>query len=282
MNATEDERTRQREAWRLASRGWRKWDFFLMEMLRPIGEQIIESSGLADGYTVLDVATGTGEPGLTAAARVSPGKVVGVDFSEEMLDIAKEKAMARHIRNYETVHQEHSVLPFEDDRFDAVICRFGVMFFPDISFGLGEMTRVLKSGKRVALSVWGPQDEREMAVQRVIGKCLQLPPLDRDTPGPFRCSEPGMIKSLLELSGLGEVKEVELRGQRRWPSPSKYWEFLTEINPRVAGALGSASEDLRKETRHRAMEALEGVKGKDDAISFNWTAWVDSGTKPRA
>ena len=71
----------QRELWNTFSPGWEKWDAFVMEWLRPIGEALVQAVKLEEHDVVLDVATGTGEPGLTAATKVKKGKVIGIDVA---------------------------------------------------------------------------------------------------------------------------------------------------------------------------------------------------------
>ena len=155
MSAADEIRNRQRQYWNALSSGWKKWDAFIMEWFRPVGEKLLEMASLEDGFLVLDVATGSGEPGLSAAKRIGKGRVIGVDPSEEMLAIAREKAKHLGVRNYETRLLESATLPFAADHFNAVTCRFGVMFFPDMLFGVKEMVRVLKPGCWLAVSVWG-------------------------------------------------------------------------------------------------------------------------------
>ena len=278
LSNMDEMRNRQHQFWNLASQGWRKWDKVLMDWLRPVGEKILESVLIEDDYVVLDFATGSGEPGLSAAKRVGKGSVIGADFSEEMLRIAYEKAKSLGVKNYETRLLDSPTLPFSSGYFDAVTCRFGVMFFPDILTGLREMTRVLKPNRRLAVSVWGPQDKRALAVAQIIAKSLQLPVPAPDSPGPYRCSERGMITCLLSKSGLDDVEEFELTGQVTWDSPEQYWEYMT-VSPLLTTALRNANEESREKTRREVLAALSPVKGSDGKISFNWVAWVDSGIK---
>jgi ubiquinone/menaquinone biosynthesis C-methylase UbiE len=152
-------REQQKATWNQFSSGWKKWDVFTMNWLKPMGEEIISSLRLKSKDTVLDVAAGTGEPGLTIATLVKNGKVVITDLAEGMLDVARENATRRGISNYETVACDVCELPFPDASFDAVSCRFGFMFFPDMLIAAKEMARVLKPGGRVAAAVWSTPDK---------------------------------------------------------------------------------------------------------------------------
>src|SRR5664280_1076906 len=144
----------QRATWAGLSAGWEKWDSVIMEQLGPVGVAIIERLDIAEDHQHLDIAAGTGEPGLSIA-RLSPkGRVVLTDLVPEMLDIAARRAAAQRIDNVETQACSADDLPFDDNTFDGVSVRFGYMFFPDLAEATTEFARVLKSGGRLCSSVW--------------------------------------------------------------------------------------------------------------------------------
>jgi demethylmenaquinone methyltransferase / 2-methoxy-6-polyprenyl-1,4-benzoquinol methylase len=107
---------------------------------------------LAPGDSVLDVCCGTGDLAFELARRVLPGgHVVGCDFSEQMLDLAREKAADRQIDSVRFEWADALQLPYDDGRFDAVTVGFGVRNFADRDRGLREMARVLKPGGRLVI-----------------------------------------------------------------------------------------------------------------------------------
>ena len=116
-------------------------------------------AGLGPGQRALDVATGTGDLALELARRVAPGgTVVGADFSERMLELARDKAAAERIVGrvpadaqvrFETANA--LALPYGDAEFDAATVGFGARNFSDLPRGLGEMTRVVRPGGRVVV-----------------------------------------------------------------------------------------------------------------------------------
>ena len=251
-----------------------------MEWFRPVGEKLLEMASLEDGFLVLDIATGSGEPGLSAAKRIGKGRVIGVDSSEDMLAIAREKAQNLGMRNYETRLLESAALPFPADHFDAVTCRFGVMFFPDLLDGVKEMARVLKPNRRLVVSVWGPQDKRREAFAQILLKIFDLPTPAPDSPDPYRLSRRGRITSLLRDSRLVGVEEREVRGTLRIASPELYWQYVKETSPSIAFAIRSISQEELKKKESEILAALASIAGKNGEISFDWVAWVDAGTKP--
>jgi demethylmenaquinone methyltransferase / 2-methoxy-6-polyprenyl-1,4-benzoquinol methylase len=110
-------------------------------------ERAADMAVLARGDSALDVATGTGDLAIALAERVGPeGRVVGSDFSERMLELAREKAPALE---FETANALD--LPYEDDSFDAATVGFGARNFSDLAGGLREMTRVVRPGGRVVV-----------------------------------------------------------------------------------------------------------------------------------
>jgi len=104
---------------------------------------------LSPGDRALDVATGTGDLALELAARVAPGgEVVGIDFAEKMLELARAKAGETNVR-FETGNA--LALDFPDGAFDAATVGFGARNFSDLDLGLAEMARVVRPGGRVVV-----------------------------------------------------------------------------------------------------------------------------------
>jgi demethylmenaquinone methyltransferase/2-methoxy-6-polyprenyl-1,4-benzoquinol methylase len=115
-------------------------------------QRAVDRAEVSAGDSVLDVCCGTGDLSFELAGRVSPGgHVVGCDFSEQMLDLAREKALDRGVESVRFEWADALRLPYDDDRFDAVTVGFGVRNFADRDRGLRELARVLKPGGRLVI-----------------------------------------------------------------------------------------------------------------------------------
>ncbi|MEC3976117.1 class I SAM-dependent methyltransferase [Amycolatopsis sp. H20-H5] len=119
MPSPDEIRDGQRATWAGLSAGWEKWDSVIMDQLGPVGTAIAER---------LDIASGTGEPGLSIARLAPEGRVVLTDLVAEMLDVAARRARAQGVTNIETKVCSAEDLPFGDAAFDSVSVRFGYMF----------------------------------------------------------------------------------------------------------------------------------------------------------
>jgi demethylmenaquinone methyltransferase/2-methoxy-6-polyprenyl-1,4-benzoquinol methylase len=115
-------------------------------------ERAADRTELSPGDSALDVCCGTGDLALELAGRVAPGgHVVGCDFSEPMLDLAREKAGQRGADSVRFEWADALSLPYDAGRFDAVTVGFGVRNLANLERGLGEMTRVLRPGGRLVV-----------------------------------------------------------------------------------------------------------------------------------
>jgi len=122
-------------------------------------ERAADRAELAPGDAALDVCCGTGDLALELAGRVGDrGQVVGCDFAERMLDVAREKAAARGLGAVCFEWADALDLPYDEEAFDAVTVGFGVRNLADLDRGLAEMTRVLRpAGRLVILEITQPR-----------------------------------------------------------------------------------------------------------------------------
>ncbi|MDH4298616.1 MAG: class I SAM-dependent methyltransferase [Cyclobacteriaceae bacterium] len=276
----EEIREQQRASWNKFSPGWKKWDELFMEFLEPMGNEIVRFLNPKGADVVLDVASGTGEPGLTIATMLEGGKVVITDLAEDMLVIAREHAEQRGIKNVETRICDVCELPFDDNTFDAVSCRLGFMFFPDMSLAAKEMFRVLKPGGRIAVSVWGAPEKNfwVTAIAGTINRNMQLPPPPPEAPGMFRCAKSGLIQDLFQQAGFKNTTEKELAGKLKCGTTDVYWNMMTEIAAPFVAALSKADDAMREKIKREVYQIVK-EKYPDGNVTIDASSLIVYGEK---
>jgi len=121
---------------------WRKWHSKSAAQTREATEAIVQVAHVAQGLQILDLASGAGEPSLTLARAVGPpGHVTATDLGAGMLALAEENAQRAGLTNLTFQEADAHTLPFADEIFDRVTCRFGVMYFADVGLALREVRR---------------------------------------------------------------------------------------------------------------------------------------------
>jgi SAM-dependent methyltransferase len=229
---------------------------------------------------VLDIAAGTGEPGLTIASKLKDGKVVITDLAEGMLDVAREHAAKRGITNVEFKACDVCELPFADNTFDVISCRLGFMFFPDMQLAAKEMFRVLKSGGRIATSVWDGAEKNfwVTAIGGTINRVMQLPAPLPEAPGMFRCAKTGLIDNLFNQAGSKNTLVKEVNGKLKCGTAAVYWNMMTEIAAPFVAALSKADDIIREEIKTDVLK-LVNQKFPDGNVIIDGNSLVIYGEK---
>jgi len=187
-----------------------KWKAKSAYMGGAVTQALVEYARPAGGMRVIDLATGTGEPGISLAEFVGEsGSVTAVDQSVELLEVATERARRKGLANFATRQADAHALPFEARSFDLSTCRFGVMFFADANRALGELRRVLKPGARACFAAWGSVEQpywqsTMMIAQKHAGGALVVP----GGADPFRYSTAGSLSEALRAARFREVEET--------------------------------------------------------------------------
>jgi ubiquinone/menaquinone biosynthesis C-methylase UbiE len=268
-------------AWRDSAPFWEKHRESIRLMFAPVTQALVEDARITPGHTVLDIATGPGEPALTLVARVGPeGKVFGIDPASEMVDAARRAAANLGVRNAQFDVASADPLPFPAETFDAVVSRFGVMFFPSPVGGVREMLRVLKPGRRVALAVWHFADRNPFfyAVQRVIERFVDSPPPAPDAPDAFRFATPDKLRKVLAEAGAVTPSERLLQFKIEAPiSVEDFWTVRSEMSEKLREKLATLSRERATEVKRQAVEALSAYS-KGRGMSFPAEVLIVSGS----
>jgi ubiquinone/menaquinone biosynthesis C-methylase UbiE len=263
---------------------WEKHREIIRQMFAPITQALVEDGQLSSGHAVLDIATGPGDPALSVAALVGPeGKVFGIDPVPEMVAAARRAADHLAVRNvqFEVAFADH--LPFPADTFNAVVSRFGVMFFPSPVDAVREMLRVLKPGRKLALAVWHLAERNPFlyTLQRVIERYVDSPPPAPDAPDTFRFASPGKLRDVLGEAGAIAPSERLLQFTIQAPiSVEDFWTLRCEMSEELRKKVAMLSREQLIEVKRQSLEALRGYS-TDRGMSLPAEVLIVSGTKSR-
>lgn len=176
---------------------WRKYDRTEARLTRPISERMVDLAGLRPGMSILDLATGRGEPAILAAHRVAPGGyVLGIDCSASMLEMAQERASMEDASNLELrALNAESLDGVPTAHFHATLVRWGLMYM-DLPVAALTAARhaMVRHGVLVA-AVWAEPERVPYFTlpRRVLEKYRPLPQIDPDAPGTFRYADPDRL-----------------------------------------------------------------------------------------
>jgi ubiquinone/menaquinone biosynthesis C-methylase UbiE len=223
------------------------------------GQRLVDWSQLETGARVLDVAAGTGASLVPAAQRVGPGgKVVGVDIAPGMVARMEQVIDSNRLANAQAMVADGEQLPFENGYFDAVLCGFGLFFFPDPLRALTEFARVTRAGGSVALSTFTRDGSASMdAIWRRIGEYMPVP---APAPDETRFHEPAQLVGILERAGYVEVEVDVSPFQVLLPDVDAWLAWLRSME--FVDYLGRMSPVQLEQFRDSANTDLTGQGGK--------------------
>jgi SAM-dependent methyltransferase len=236
-----------RQQWQKIAAAWHRWGPLLHAWLNPVTTMMLDLADLKPGASVLDVASGAGEPALSAAERVGPsGYVLATDISSNILSFAAQEAQARGLSEaiFQTRALDGENLDLDGATFDAVLSRLGLIYFPDRIRGLAEMRRVLVPGGRaVVASFTAPARNHFFSIPiDVIRRRMLLPPPSPCQPGPFSLGDPIVLVEAFRCAGFREIETHLVAPALRLPSASACARFERESFGALHQMLSSGSE----------------------------------------
>jgi ubiquinone/menaquinone biosynthesis C-methylase UbiE len=239
----------------------------LAERFVPFRAELVRQLGPAAGESILDLGTGHGEPAMTIAGAVgATGRVVGVDLSEGMVDLAGRTARERHLSNMEFRVMDCSALDFPDASFDGVVSSFGFQIFTDPAKAAREARRVLRPGGRIAVSIWSTAEKVPFLDVLVAPMMAGAEPDETGyLPTPFETGGPGEMAGFLREAGFQSPSERRLSLQFIFHSPEEYLDTVLRGTP-LGHSLGEESPETQ-ETILRATRAnLEGRRSGTEIV----------------
>lgn len=252
-----------------AGRTWVELEPSLDRMLEPLGQVALDALAAQPGERVLDIGCGCG---ATSRALAAAGAIVtGVDVSQPMLDLAREKGGGPA---YLKADASTEPLP---GPFDAAFSRFGVMFFDEPEKAFAHIRAAMAPRARIGFVCWGPLSENLWALEPMMAALPHLPeapePPAPGAPGPFAFAEPGKAVSGLEAAGWREARA------EAWHGGYVIGPGDVEANLPLMLRIGPLSRVLRDNP-----QAVEPVRGalrevmrkrvERDSIVFPASMWI--------
>jgi enediyne biosynthesis protein CalE5 len=257
-------------AWDDTAEGWKRWWPTFERAAQPVNDRLIELAALRAGDRVLDIATGSGEPALTAARVVGPsGRVVAVDMSPAMLAIARERIDAAGLHNVELVESDAESLRLDAHSFDAALSRWGLMFMPDLDGLVRGLHRALKPGGRFATAVWSVADKVPMcglardAIRRITG--IVPPP---NAPDPMKLADTSILERALTGADFRDVTIERKIVMFQFPSPDAFADFRGQIGGTRA-ILSKLPAETARQVREAVVTAARAYAGADGVVRLS-------------
>ena len=243
------------------------------ELTEQTVARLLDAAGVAADQSVLDLACGSGRHAVRALERGAT--VTGLDLTQAMVDEAKARCPGAAFQVGDAED-----LPFEDHTFDAVVCGFGVLHFPDAPRAVREVLRVLRPGARFACSIWRPADASPfVALVRDAVAAHGAAKVDLPAgPEPYQYGEPERLTRLLSEAGLSEVGWQEAPVMIRLDEPEQVFDTLLEGGVRARKLLMAQSPADYEQIRAHATAAAARFR-TDSGIEIPRPAIIGFGTR---
>jgi SAM-dependent methyltransferase len=257
------------QQWDSVAEAWHKWIPVVRQWAGAATASMLDGARIGPGSRVLDIAAGDGDQSLLAAQRVGPsGYVLATDIAPNLVAIAARSFQAAGLKNAEARVMDAEALSVEDASFDAVICRLGLFFLPNLSKALSEIRRVLKPEGRIAAVVFYTPDKNPFfsVPISVIRNRAQLPPPLSGQPGPFSLGAPGVLQDAFVKAGFRHVESRYAAAPLHMASAAECVQFEREsfgaLQQMLAG-VSEAERELAWREIERQFAKYEGRNGFD-------------------
>jgi SAM-dependent methyltransferase len=258
----------QGREWGRSAAGWKQhWDIW-EKGAQHINARLVELAHLQPGHKVVDIATGLGETAFTAARQVGPtGQVIGTDIAPEMLAIARTEAKALGLSHVDFREMDAEEPDLPSKSFNAVLCRFGLMFLPHLTTALTRLRQLLVPGGRFAAAVWGTVEQVPFSIlNRTIQKVRQLPPPPPGSPGAFSLGDENVLSQHFREAGFSEVHTERLTVTLEYASLDLFFAERIATSASARMALDGATETERAAIWNTTTEALQAYQETDGMI----------------
>jgi ubiquinone/menaquinone biosynthesis C-methylase UbiE len=275
----------QREGWDSVAEGWKEWWEPIEKGAQKLSQRLIELAKIKPGQRVLDVATGIGEPSISAAKVVgTEGHVLATDISRQMLAIAKERARFLGLQDIiEFKESDAENLDLTNSLFDAALCRWGLMLLPNLEAAIGKIYSSLVSGGRFAAAVWA--DATKVPVislaTRIIGSQVQMSTPQPGAPNPFSLADTNKLEKSLARAGFRDINIDTVIVTFEFESGEDYCRYCQAVSASVRIALSKETEEKKEDVwRKVAEEATRNNGTANGQIKMDNESICIVGTRP--
>jgi ubiquinone/menaquinone biosynthesis C-methylase UbiE len=251
-------REREIRRWRDSGQAWDRWADSMADPAARLNQPLLDALALQPHHTLLDLASGAGEPAITAAKGMGPtGRVLASDLVPAMLAGARRRGAGVNALSF--LAADMTALPLGAASVDRISCRFGLMFVPDALGAATEMRRVLRPGGIAALLCWGPRADNTLfrLLDDVLGGVPELAVL-------FRYAEEGALGRLFLDAGFGTVSETSLEQSALADAAKPFWRPTLDMA--FTPALARLSAEERATLDDRIIAAVGHETGMDGKI----------------
>jgi len=259
------------DRWERAAAGWSAHANEIRDFGMPVSAWMIDQLHLQPGQRVLELAGGPGDTGFMAAELVSPGgSLLSTDAVEPMLEIARERARSMGISNVDFKRIDLQWIDLETARFDAALCRWGLMFVSDPGGALQELRRVLRPGGRVALAVWAEPERNPWATipTRALVELGHVEPPDPGAPGMFVLADAERLRALLEHAGFTGVVVERVELSRPDRDVDEYLTGTLDLSQPFAEVRQGLTDEQWAEVQARVGELVQPFAGEEGTLRF--------------
>lgn len=258
-----------RDQWQAAAAAWRRWQPVIDSWLREGTDLMLDLAEVQAGARVLDVAAGAGGQSFAAAQRVGlKGEVLATDIAENLVRYLEEDAAAAGLTQVRAAVMDGEDLHVPPGRFDAVICRLGLIYLPDRKAALSGMREALRPGGRLGAIVYStPEANRFFSVPvSIIRRAAQLPPPLPGQPGPFSLGTPDVLRHELEAAGFVDVEVRALPAPLQLASAAECVRFERESFGALHQMLAGLGADAQAAVWQEITDALTEFEGPDGFV----------------
>ena len=240
----------QQKDWDTVAPGWQNWWKTFEKGGQKVSDKLIELAEIKTGQRVLDIATGIGEPAVTACHIVGDsGYVLATDISPAMLEIGKERATHDGSKNIEFRDGDAATVVLPSSYFDAALCRWGLMFFPNISGALENIRKSLVPGGKFAAAVWGePEKVPQLNIpMSTVRQYLELPLPSTEIPGAFSLANLDRLQHFLLQAGFRDVEIENIGVTFEFDSAKDFVKFTQDIAAPVNTMMANESAEMKEQ-----------------------------------